>query len=139
MKRNSVSSAKLNALYSSVNRLTLYIRKGAICRFKSSAQSEETPMPYVWQNSCGSLGEAKKTRALSMHLSGITILFILLKVGSINYHRNKQQNNVGYVLPSFGFFSIHIATSFGRNARIAPLLADDMYSKIVSKSSKANL
>ena len=62
-----------------------------------------------------------------------------LYVGSINYHRNKQQNNMGYVLPSFGLFSVHIATSFGRNARIAPLLADDMYSKIVSKSSKANL
>ena len=63
----------------------------------------------------------------------------MVKVGSINYHRNKQQNNMGYVLPSFGLFSVHIATSLGRNARITPSLADDMYSKIVSKSSKANL
>ncbi len=46
---------------------------------------------------------------------------------------------MGYVLPSFGLFSVHIATSLGRNARIAPLLADDIYSKIVSKSDKANL
>ncbi len=46
---------------------------------------------------------------------------------------------MGYVLPSFGLFSGHIATSLGHNARIAPLLTDDMYSKIVSKSSKANL
>ncbi len=44
-----------------------------------------------------------------------------------------------YVLPSFELFSTHIATSLGRNARITPLLADDMHSKIVSKSSKANL
>ena len=43
------------------------------------------------------------------------------------------------VLLSFGLFSAHIATSLGHNARIAPLLADDMYSKKVSKSSKANL
>ncbi len=46
---------------------------------------------------------------------------------------------MGYVLPSFGLFSVHIATSLGRNARITPSIADDMYSKIVSKSSKANL
>ena len=68
---------------------------------------------------------------------------------------------MGYVLPSFGLFyskigcalaieasfialglhylSVHIATSLGRNARIAPLLADDMHSKIVTKSGKANL
>ncbi len=44
-----------------------------------------------------------------------------------------------YVLLSFGLFSSHVATSLGRNARIALLLADDMYSKIISKSSKANL
>ncbi len=44
-----------------------------------------------------------------------------------------------YVLLSFELFSAHIATSLGRNARIAPLLADDMYSKTASKSSKANL
>ncbi len=44
-----------------------------------------------------------------------------------------------YVLQSFGLFSVPIATSLGRNARITPLLADDMPSKIVSKSSKANL
>ncbi len=44
-----------------------------------------------------------------------------------------------YVLLSFGLFSVHIATSLGRNARIASLLADDIYSKIVSKYSKANL
>ncbi len=46
---------------------------------------------------------------------------------------------MGYVLPPFGLFSVPIATSLGRNARITPLLADDMPSKIVSKSSKANL
>ena len=46
---------------------------------------------------------------------------------------------MGYVLPSFGLFSGHIATSLGHNARIAPLLADDMHSKIASKCSKANL
>ena len=32
-----------------------------------------------------------------------------------------------YVLLSFGLFSAHIATSLGRNARIAPLLTDDMH------------
>ncbi len=36
---------------------------------------------------------------------------------------------MGYVLPSFGLFSVHITTSIGRNARITPLLADDMHSK----------
>ena len=46
---------------------------------------------------------------------------------------------MGYVLPSFGLFSVPIATLLGRNARITPLLADDMYSKIASKYSKANL
>ncbi len=46
---------------------------------------------------------------------------------------------MGYALPSFELFSAHIATSIGRNARITPLLADDKHSKIVSKSSKANL
>ena len=46
---------------------------------------------------------------------------------------------MGYVFLSFGLFSVHIATSLSRNARITPLLADDMHSKIVSKSSKANL
>ena len=46
---------------------------------------------------------------------------------------------MGYVLPSFGLFSIHIATSLGRNARITPLLADDMLSETASKSGKANL
>ncbi len=44
-----------------------------------------------------------------------------------------------YVLLSLGLFSAHIATSLGRNARIAPLLGDDMCSKTASKSSKANL
>ena len=42
------------------------------------------------------------------------------------------------VLLSFGLFSAHIATSLGHNARIAPLLADDMSSKIASQSDKAN-
>ncbi len=46
---------------------------------------------------------------------------------------------MGYVLPSFELFSAYIATSIGRNARITSLLADDMHSKIVSKSSKDNL
>ncbi len=44
-----------------------------------------------------------------------------------------------YVLLSFGLFSAHIATSLGRNARITPLLADDMLSETASKSGKANL
>ena len=46
---------------------------------------------------------------------------------------------MGYVLLSFEFFSVHIAISLGRNARITPLLADDMHSKTVSKFSKGNL
>ncbi len=46
---------------------------------------------------------------------------------------------MGYVLSSFGLFSVHIATSLGRNARITPSLADDMPLKMVSKSDKANL
>ncbi len=46
---------------------------------------------------------------------------------------------MGYVSQSFGLFSVHIAISLGHNACIAPLLADDMHSKTVSKSSKANL
>ncbi len=46
---------------------------------------------------------------------------------------------MGYVLPSFGLFPVHTATSLGRNARITPLLADDMLSETASKSGKANL
>ncbi len=40
---------------------------------------------------------------------------------------------MGYVLPSFDFFSVYIAISLGRNARITPLLADNMHSKNILK------
>lgn len=33
---------------------------------------------------------------------------------------------MGYVLPPFGLFPVHIATAQGRNARIASSTADDM-------------
>ncbi len=46
---------------------------------------------------------------------------------------------MSYVLPSFGLFFVHIATSPGRNDRITSLLTDNMNLKIVSKSGKANL
>lgn len=36
---------------------------------------------------------------------------IIIMVGSINYHRKNQTNCMSYVLPSFGFFSAHIASS----------------------------
>ena len=46
---------------------------------------------------------------------------------------------MGCVLSHFGLFLSPSVSSFGRIARYAPSLTNEMNSKIVSKSDKANL
>ncbi len=46
---------------------------------------------------------------------------------------------MGYVLPSCSLFSVQIASSLSRNARITSSFTDDLSSKIALQYAKANL
>ena len=61
-----------------------------------------------------------------------------MKVGSINYHRKFYICGFYLVLPSFCFYSVHIASLISRVARYTTSNPDNLPSNKIQKSDEAN-